>query len=200
MLIKDIVQKINKLVSNNTSFKLDYERLRLYIDGAVDHINTELMTEYMTPQERFEELQGYYSALFNSNISAEVLSWSVPNERGYMFDPNKFMLIYKGQLVDAPTQMFPYIYIIENMGLYRQLIDGSFEQISYTMLDKMPNDFNYDEFPDRYIRSCLIYYAAALYLEEEDELESQYAAYKSKAAAEIAKWKQQYYSMYECGW
>lgn len=200
MLIKDIVKKINKLVSNNTSFKLDYERLRLYIDGAVDHINTELLTEYKTPQEVFEELIGYYSALYNLEISSVILSNTTPDADGYMFNTERNMLVYNGQLVDAPTQLFPYIYVIENMGLYAQLEDGSFEQIEYSLLDKMPEDINYTEIPDRYIRSCVAYYAAALYLEEEDELESQYYAYKSKADAELKNWKKQYYSMYECRW
>lgn len=205
MLIKDIVQKINKLVSNNTSFKLDYERLRLYIDGAIDHINTELLTEYKTPEELFQTYKGYYSVLHprdgSSPISPIILSNTTPNELGYWFNSNLQRLMFNNILVDTATTSFNYVYIEEDMSLYEQLSDGSFRQLGYTMLDKLPaNEFNYNEFPDRYMRSCVVYYAAALYLEEEDELESQYYAYKSKADAELKNWKKQYYSMYECRW
>lgn len=200
MLIKEIVKKINQLVSNNTSFKLDYERLRLYLDGAVDHINTELLTEYSTIQELFEKFRGYYSVLYKSNIAPVMLSNTAPNLDGYWFNENEHRLMQHHIVMEAALPAYPYVYVIENMMLYECLPDGSYLPKSYSMLDKVPDDMNYDEFPDRYIRSCLCYYASALYLEEEDELESQYAAYKSKAAAEIAKWKQQYYSMYECRW
>lgn len=205
MLIKDIVKKINKLVSNNTSFKLDYERLRLYIDGAVDHINTELLTEYKTPEELFQAYKGYYSVLYpqdnSSPISSVILSKTSPNENGYWFNSNLQRLIFYDLVVNTSTSSFSYVYIKEDMSLYEQLSDGSFRQLSYNMLNKLPeNEFNYTEIPDRYIRSCIAYYAAALYLEEEDELESQYYSYKSKADAELKNWKKQYYSMYECRW
>ena len=59
---------------------------------------------------------------------------------------------------------------------------------------------NYTEIPDRYIRSCMVYYTAALYLEEEDELEGQYQTYKNKADEELKEWRRQYYSCYDTKW
>ena len=69
-----------------------------------------------------------------------------------------------------------------------------------TIEDLGPEYFDYNELPDRYIRSCLAYYTAALYLEEEDELENQYRVYLSKADKELVNWKKQFYSMYDTEW
>ena len=60
MLVKDIINNINKLLSNNTSFRLSYERLKFHLDSAIDNINRELLTNYPTIQEMYDSARGYY--------------------------------------------------------------------------------------------------------------------------------------------
>lgn len=54
MYLDAIINTINKLVSNNSSYKLDYTKLSFYLDSAVDTINQTLDTEYLTIQESFD--------------------------------------------------------------------------------------------------------------------------------------------------
>lgn len=197
MLLKDIISSINKLVSNNSSFKLDYDRLKLYLDGAIDYVNTELLTEYPTIEEYFYNNIGYYSVILNEGITPVLVS-NKPMCNNYVFDEYQSMLLYNNLPVGANSP--EYIFVKESSKFYKLLPDYSYYEQSYDMLEFMPLEYDYNDIPDRYIRSCVIYKAASLYLEEEDELESQYQTYRSKADKELAKWKQQYYSMYKCAW
>ena len=203
MKVNEIVRRINELVSNSSSFKLNYNRLKFFIDSAVDTINIELLTEYPTIDEYWSNNINYWSILIGLGIVPEIIS-SVETTDDVWFN-TKYNKIYYGsepieQVVLSPEFEFPqYLYVQETYKLY-ELVDGVYVEKEYNVITEMPNDFDYNVFPDRYIRSCVIYHATALYLEEEDELESQYQTYKAKAMKEIANWKKQHYSMYECDW
>lgn len=54
---------------------------------------------------------------------------------------------------------------------------------------------NYEEFPDSLIRSVLCYGVAVKLFEEYDELDQQFASFKSKYDANIAKWRNSTNSM-----
>lgn len=58
-------------------------------------------------------------------------------------------------------------------------------------------NINYDEFPDKYIRSILIYFTASLYLEEEDETEQQYQIYRARAREYLEGWYQTDFGHYD---
>lgn len=203
MKVNEIVRRINELVSNSSSFKLNYNRLKFFIDSAVDTINIELLTEYPTIDEYWSNNINYWSILIGLGIVPEIIS-NVETTDDVWFN-TKYNKIYYGsepveQVVLSPEFKFPqYLYVQETYKFY-ELIDGVYVEKEYNVITEMPNDFDYNVFPDRYIRSCVIYHATALYLEEEDELESQYQTYKAKAMKEIANWKKQHYSMYECDW
>lgn len=203
MKVNEIVRRINELVSNSSSFKLNYNRLKFFIDSAVDTINIELLTEYPTIDEYWSNNNNYWSILIGLGIAPEIMS-NVETTDDVWFN-TKYNKIYYGskpveQVVLSPEFKFPqYLYVQETYKFY-ELIDGVYVEKEYTAITEMPYDFDYNVFPDKYIRSCVIYHATALYLEEEDELESQYQTYKAKAMKELANWKKQYYSMYECEW
>ena len=190
MLLNDIVKRVNKLISNNSSYNLNFAKLEFYIDSAVDRINEVLKENFKTPREHFED-----------NFVDEVISYS-----------DKYLGVFN-KLEDIPIDSISdgYIYYQSNClnpGYYlRQngvwvLVDDlsdlsgivSFED---TELGSYASKFNYRVIPERYIRSCIIYFAAAYYLEEEDELESQYAVYKDKAEQSLLEWQQLNYSVYD---
>ena len=204
MTVNEIVKRINELVSNSSSFKLNYNRLRFFIDSAVDTINIELLTEYPTIDEYWSNNINYWSILIGLGIVPEITSIETTSD-GIWFNTTDNKLYYG----DIPVKqadvsfIFPqYVYAQETYKLYElvDLFNGIYVEKEYNVITEMPQDFDYNVFPDRYIRSCVIYHATALYLEEEDELESQYQTYKAKAMKEIANWKKQHYSMYECDW
>lgn len=201
MLLKDIVSQVNKLLSNNSSFKLSYDRLKFYINTSIDYINSNLFTDYPTPDELYNNNKSYYSAVDKANeynyIPVKITN--VPNKNDYYFDEDTVCLYYNNKIV-ANYEIFPMIYIIENGNLYysESKENENYIKLDYTINPNIPIDtFNYDVLPDRYIRSCIVYYTASAYLEEEDELESQYHIYKNNAESELSKLKQQYYSMYD---
>lgn len=192
MLLKDIIKQINRLISNNSSYNLNFEKLEFYIDGAVDHINQVLNTNFKTPREYFED-----------NVINEIISYY----EGYL-----------GVFSDVPTVSsvlsegsvyFLYPGSNERPSGYYMKLDGEFKLItaiyqmskyisfSDTNLTSYISKYNYTQIPDKYIRSILVYHAAALYLEEEDELENQYAIYKSKADESLAEWQRSDFSVFD---
>ena len=190
MLLKDIVKRVNQLISNNSSYNLNFNKLEFYIDSAVDRINEVLKENFKTPREYFE-----------SNFVDEVISYS------------EYYLGVFGSAEDIPVDAISdgYIYYqtnCSNPGYFlRQngvwvLVDDlsdlsgivSFADVE---LNNYVNKFNYRVIPERYVRGCIIYFAAAYYLEEEDELENQYAVYKDKAEQSLLEWQQLDYSVYD---
>ena len=192
MLLKDIIKQINRLISNNSSYNLNFEKLEFYIDGAVDHINNILKTNFQTPREYFE-----------SNAINEIISY-YDAYLGIVSTPLTFTDVYPdGSL---------YYLMSENPDItsgYYMKLDGEFKLITdiYQMVRYMQfqdlninsyiNEYNYTVIPDKYIRNIIVYYAAALYLEEEDELENQYAIYKDKAERSLEQWQQLDFSVYD---
>jgi len=179
MLLKTIVNQINKLISNSSSFQLPYDRLEFYIDSSIDIINGKLRTTYRTPKQLYEDYELYYNTMFLTN--------------------------YLGQFSADPTEF--------NTGdIYYNVVDKIFKErtlgqwLEYnpentvwtgTFGDRISSEkFNYNEIPDHYIRQCVIYQASALYLEEEDETETQYMVYKNKAELELENWLRLDYSMF----
>ena len=217
MLVKDIINNINKLLSNNTSFRLSYERLKFHLDSAIDNINRELLTNYPTIQEMYDSARGYYYMI---SLGYNVL---LLHENNYYLDENTGKLYYRDNNKTVDTDIIYGLYNEDNCSSYiidtnneLYLSDGSELytednyrlSIAYTYTELQESDIpevvnmdvNYVAIPDRYIRSCVVYGAVCNYLEEEDELENQYRIYKNKVEQEIDNWKKQYYSMYECRW
>ena len=178
MLLKTIVNQINKLISNSSSFQLPYDRLEFYIDSSIDIINGKLKTTYKTPKQLYKDYEFYYNTMFLAN--------------------------YLGQFSADPTEF--------NTGdIYYNVVDKIFKERTLgqwskynpentvwtgTFGDRISSEkFNYNEIPDYYIRQCVIYQASALYLEEEDETETQYMVYKNKAELELENWLRLDYSM-----
>ena len=247
MLINDIIKQINKLLSNSSSFLLTYERLRQYIDVAVDHINFELKTNMKTPHEEWEEKEwvytiSYYPKFLGSfytgiNLTANMdhkgkiycnlsyntyyyyngIQWCPINTTKGTYASNdiieheNFLGIFDTEPeVENPT--YPMYYYNSSLGNYYIKNSDSTEWlvVLYPCLKEVKLEIPqisieeanmyYGTMPDNVIRSVLIYYAAASYLEEEDEFEAQHSAYKQKAEENLQKIKQTNYSMYTCNW
>lgn len=189
MLLKDIVKRVNKLISNNSSYNLNFAKLEFYIDSAIDRINEVLKENFKTPREYFED-----------NFVDEVISYS-----------DKYLGIFE-KSDDIPVNSISdgYIYYQSKgeTGYYlRQdgawvLVDDITDlsgviSFSDTEVGNYADKYNYCVIPDKYIRRCLIYSIAAYYLEEEDELENQYAIFKDKAEQSLLEWQQLDYSVYD---
>lgn len=224
MYLDKIINIVNKLLSNSSSFKLDYDRLSLYLDSAVDNINRNLLTSFRTVSEYFEDSNFYYSVLKYIRNASDLVKFY-----GTIDDHSKENALYynkKDGTVCVVKTETPYIdpsveegyevfYYIQEYDIFvssRLDIDDTLLWTTYssdkpngiTVYDSVESlglgYFNYNVLPDRYIRSCLVYYTAALYLEEEDELESQYKVYLLKAEEELVSWKKQFYSVYDTTW
>lgn len=193
MLINDIVKQINKLLSNSSSFLLTYERLEQYINVAVDHINFELKTNMKTPQEEWEEKEWIYT------ISNH------PDYLGSYYTPPKLTADQVGKIYyDLSYCTYYYFNSVQwcpiNLENGTYFYDGNEINLNIEQIDIDVADMAYMSMPDNVIRSVLIYYAAASYLEEEDEFEAQHSAYKQKADENLQKIRQTNYSMYICNW
>lgn len=166
MLLSDIIKRINKLVSNSSSFQLNYAQLQHYIDAAVDHINLVLKTDMLTPQEQYERenIHNYINSLLSQYGVFTISDLMVALSRNG-----------------------------ENITSYSEFRDYIDNQIS---IDTVPMSYNYTEMPDNIIRTVLIYHIAASYLEEEDEFESQHQAYMNRADSALQDILKTYYSMY----
>ena len=193
MLLKDIVKRVNKLISNNSSYNLNFNKLEFYIDSAIDRINEVLKENFKTPREYFESnlvdeiisYSGNYLGIFNS--ADDIPIDDIDN--GYIFyklglssdDTSGYFLRQNGEWV-----------LVDNITDLSDIISFNDSEVgNYT--DK----YNYCVIPDKYIRRCLIYLTAAYYLEEEDELENQYAIFKDKAEQSLLEWQQLDYSVFD---
>ena len=85
-------------------------------------------------------------------------------------------------------------YATTGYDLFEKYIDDNIG--SYTPATTLLN-FNYTALPDNVIRTVLIYHVAASYLEEEDEFESQYKTYMSRAEDSLQHILHTYYSVYK---
>ena len=66
MYVKDILTRINGLLSNASSFKLSYSKLKFYLDGAIDHVNESLKTEYTSIDDAYRsDLKYNYFVYFH---------------------------------------------------------------------------------------------------------------------------------------
>lgn len=185
MLLNDIVKRVNKLISNNSSYNLNFNKLEFYIDSAVDRINEVLKESFQTPREYFE-----------ANFVDEVISYS-DNYLGIFEDDSLLTSADDGDIY----YKLDVGYYIKSNGVWVLVdeISDLADVISFsdTEVSNYANKFNYKVISERYIRKCLIYFVAAYYLEEEDELESQYAVYKDKAEQSLLEWQQLDYSVFD---
>lgn len=237
MYLNKIINIINKLLSNSSSFKLNYERLGFYLDSAVDNINQELLTNFRTVSEYFEDSKFFFSTLKIIKQNGSRMKYygvidQIYDSKQYSTIKDQFSVglvynPYDGKIYQAETGL-EYIdsfvlegrsdtittvsYYIKDLNIFVDTSNSYNIEIGWdkytenntptanTIEELGPEYFDYNELPDRYIRSCLVYYTAALYLEEEDELENQYRVYLSKADKELVNWKKQFYSMYDTEW
>lgn len=220
MYLDKIIKYINKLVSNTSSFRLSYEDLDFYLDRTVDHINQTLLTNFRTISEYFENSKFYNSVdkyvqkHENYKIEAFIFKDSI-----YNYDPidNKIYMTIGYDNNKNPIKMefvgennyTTYLFYISEYNIFITYLSGVYDKITeenskgipiYETINELGYSyFNYNEFPDRYIRNCVIYYAAGLYLEEEDELENQHDEYIKKANEELVSWEKEHFSCYEIG-
>lgn len=202
MYVKDILTRINGLLSNASSFKLSYSKLKFYLDGAIDHVNESLKTEYPSIDDAYRSDLKYNYAVCKGYVTLYIHK----KDNKYAFDlstrtlydienKQKYTGFADAVYIESEDKLFikeysKYTYHFDSM-VPDSVINGDINNIE---------NFDYNVLPDRYIRSCVVYYASALYLEEEDELEGQYQEYKSKAKEELQEWKHQYYSCYDTEW
>ena len=165
MLLNDIVKRVNKLISNNSSYNLNFAKLEFYIDRAVDRINEVLKENFKTPREYFEdnfvdEVISYsdkYLGMFNKPEDIPVDSIS----DGYIYYQTKGVAGYYLRQNDVWV-------LVDDLSDLSGIV--SFADVE---LNNYVSKFNYRVIPERYVRGCIIYFTAAYYLEEEDELENQ---------------------------
>lgn len=193
MLLNDIVKRVNQLISNNSSYNLNFNKLEFYIDSAVDRINEVLKETFKTPREYFESnfvdeiisYSEYYLGVFNSEEDIpidDIGDGYIYYKLGPCFDKTAgYYLRQDGKWI-----------LVDELSDLSGIVSFENTEVS-SYLDK----YNYKVIADRYIRRCLIYFAAAYFLEEEDELENQYAIYKDKAEQSLAEWQQLDYSVYD---
>lgn len=196
MKVGDIINRINQLLSNSTSYKLRYKDLRPYIDGAIDYINDTLRTEYATPQEAYDKEKLYYYLVSIGKFIA------VPNKcNDIEFDEINRILKVNGVVQTVFNSVYDAVYIDKTNDAY--ILDNSGDWLQLKLSDVPENnilEYNYEPFPERYIRQCVVYKATALRLEEEDETEAQYSIYTNKAESTLVAWRKEHYSMYDCRW
>ena len=202
MYVKDILTRINGLLSNASSFKLSYSKLKFYLDGAIDHVNESLKTEYPSIDDAYRSDLKYNYAVCKGYVTLYIHKKDIK----YAFDLSTRTL-YDTENKQKYTGFADAVYrdsedklFIKEYCKYTYHFDSVVpDSVIKEDINNIEN-FDYNVLPDRYIRSCVVYYAAALYLEEEDELEGQYQEYKSKAKEELQEWKHQYYSCYDTEW
>lgn len=247
MLINDIIKQINKLLSNSSSFLLTYERLRQYIDVAVDHINFELKTDMKTPHEEWEGKEWaytishytkylgsfytsidvsanmnnkgkiYYNLSYNTYYYFNGVQWCpIDITKGVyasndIIEHENFLGIFDAE-PEVANPTYPMYYYNSSLGNYYIKSSDSTEwlvmlypclkevELEIPQISIEEANMYYSTMPENVIRSVLIYYAAASYLEEEDEFETQYSAYRQRAEDNLQKIKQTQYSLYTCNW
>lgn len=202
MYVKDILTRINGLLSNASSFKLSYSKLKFYLDGAIDHVNESLKTEYPSIDDAYRSDLKYNYAVCKGYVTLYIhkkdIKYAFDLSTRTLYDienKQKYTGFADAVYIESEDKLFikeysKYTYHFDSM-VPDSVINGDINNIE---------NFDYNVLPDRYIRSCVVYYASALYLEEEDELEGQYQEYKSKAKEELQEWKHQYYSCYDTEW
>ena len=202
MYVKDILTRINGLLSNASSFKLSYSKLKFYLDGAIDHVNESLKTEYPSIDDAYRSDLKYNYAVCKGYVTLYIhkkdIKYAFDLSTRTLYDienKQKYTGFADAVYIESEDKLFikeysKYTYHFDSM-VPDSVIKGDINNIE---------NFDYNVLPDRYIRSCVVYYAAALYLEEEDELEGQYQEYKSKAKEELQEWKHQSYSCYDTEW
>jgi hypothetical protein len=219
MYLDKIIKYINKLVSNTSSFRLNYGNIDFYLDRTIDHINETLITNFRTISEYFEISKFYSSVLKYINSKEDFIIEGYITDDGILYyDQTTNKIYYKYILGNGDIQLIEftkensditYVFYINNLNIFITYKNGEWGSITeelhrdipiYDTVEKLGYEyFDYNELPDRYIRNCVIYYAAGLYLEEEDELENQHDTYLKKADEELASWRKEHFSCYELG-
>ena len=193
MKIREIVKEVNRYLSNSTSYKLSYNELKPYIDNSIDYINEELLTDYPTPNEMYDMEKLYFYLVSQNKVIA------LPNRKNKLRFNTIELKLYDGDVeVDG---LFDAVYLNETNRAFLLDNDGNWYEIyDENVPDDNILDYNFNIFPEQYVRGCVIFGTVANRLEEEDELEEQYSVYKSKVNKALTSWKRKYYSCYDCGW
>lgn len=202
MLLTEIVSAINKLIANNSSMPLTYKKLEFYIESAVDNINLFLNTEMLNPKEDWEVNQITYNIIYSDKYLGEFNFSKEDFEKDDWFTKNDILKSAKR------TDLF---YNASDNKYYMNALEPSTPEswvaiendviLSFPKLN-LQNAKNYDYtcLPENVIRQVLIYYVAALYLEEEDEFEAQYKTFINRAESSLEKIRKIHYSSYDVNW
>jgi hypothetical protein len=183
MLLSQIIKRVNRLVGNSSSFALTYNQLEQYIDSAVDHINFELKTNMLTPSDDWFYHEDIYKIIYSKKFLGTY------NQLESSFQPKEGDMYYNS---------YSEQYLIYTSGNWEEIFvneDDTGALVPSLTIEQA--NYNYKCMPDDIIRSILVYAIAAFYLEEEDELESQYRTYMSKVEEGLADVKRIYYSCYD---
>lgn len=188
MLLNDIIKQVNKLAGNGSSFRLNYNQLKPYIESSIDYISSYLRTPTHSPKEDWENNLILYSIVYSDEYRG-VFDSLVSTQPGFYY--------YE--------ELSSYTYYNNGTHYIINLKDGSYEydsQIRYIPIieDIVVSKYNYNLLPDPLIRSALIYLVTSSYLEEEDELESQYRVYQTKAENFLKEYRTTHYSCIDCYW
>ena len=183
MLLSKFIKRVNKLVGNSSSFALTYNQLEQYISTAVHTINLDLKTTMLTPQQDWDFHNLYYNVIYSKQFLGS-LNY-IPSD----FIPNEGDMYYNLQEEDY------YIYIEGEW--YKIFLNECDTAQPIKQLKIEESLYEYRCMPEYLIDSVLFYLTAALYLEEEDELENQYRTYMNKVEEYLTKVKYTYYSSYD---
>lgn len=195
MLLKDIIKQVNKLVGNGSSFRLNYAQLRPYIDSSIYYIGNYLRTPVVTPDEDWDNNIVLYSIVYSDKYKG-LVGETTPTSGNYYFNEGigQYTYYYNGVHYTINLETGAYTYMSSggtSVTNYVTIIDS---------VDSVIDKYDYNLFPDQLIKSALIYLVTSSYLEEEDELESQYRAYQNRADLFLKEYRITYYSCIDCRW
>lgn len=183
MLLNKFIKQVNKLVGNSSSFALTYDQLEQYINTAVDTINLELKTTMLSPEEDWSFHQTYYSIIYSKQFLGSL---------NYI---DSSQVVRLGDMYYNLLEEDYYIYTTEG---WQKIFANEFDTGALVPRINIKDSlYDYKCMPEYIIRSVLCYLTAALYLEEEDELENQYRTYMSKVEENLIRVKHTYYSSYD---
>ena len=183
MLLSKVIKRINKLVGNSSSYALTYDQLEQYFSAAVHTINLKLKTNMPTPEKDWALHRTYYSIIYSKQFlgSFNYIDTTINLKLGDMYY----------NLLDEDY------YIYTQSGWSKIFANESDTGAIVKQITIGTSTYDYQCMPDEIIESVLIYLVAAFYLEEEDELESQYRQYISRAEENLTNIQHIYYSSYD---
>lgn len=112
MKLNKIIDQVNKLVSNSSSFKLSYNKLEFYLNKSIDRINQFLGTHFRTPEEYYEDSKLYTSLKKDANPDYIINVDSKCNCNKYYYKDN---IIYEpdGKAHTNDSNAVEYFYVVD---------------------------------------------------------------------------------------